>query len=173
MNASERERLHAAMVRFADGERAAFREVFDRLWPLCLSLSTRLLANRADAEDAAQRALLKVFDRIVDFDRERDGGAWAMTITVFEVLTLRKQRQRRREDAVEVNVEDGRALAADALADHEIHVLVHELIGEMSESDHEALEAMLEGIIPRGEAARKRRFRALERLRAAWRKAHG
>jgi DNA-directed RNA polymerase specialized sigma24 family protein len=79
------------MVRFADGDRGAFREVFDGLWPMSLALATRSLMQRADAEDVAQRAILKVFDRIVDLDRERDGVAWAMTITAFEVLTMRKQ----------------------------------------------------------------------------------
>src|SRR6185295_13699073 len=101
MNAPERTRLHAAMVRFADGDRAAFREVFDGLWPMCLALATRSLVERADAEDVAQRAILKVFDRIVDLDRERDGVACAMTITAFDVLTMRKQRARRREQAAD------------------------------------------------------------------------
>jgi len=71
------------MVRFADGERAAFREVFEGLWPHCLSLAKRSLGDRAEAEDTAQRSILKVFDRIVDFDRDRDGVSWALTITAF------------------------------------------------------------------------------------------
>jgi len=173
MNAAERTRLHAAMVRFADGDRAAFREVFDGLWPMCLALATRSLAQRADAEDVAQRAILKVFDRIVDLDRERDGVAWAMTITAFDVLTMRKQRVRRRERAADHDREDERPSASEQFVEHELSAQVRALIGDMSDRDREALDAMLSGRPPRGETERKRRFRAIERLRAAWRKAHG
>ena len=173
MDATERAHLHAAMVRFADGDRAAFRDVFDGLWPICLALATRSLVQRADAEDVAQRAILKVFDRIVDLDRTRDGVAWAMTITAFEVLTMRKQRARRREEAVDQDREDERPPAHEQLIEHELAVQVRAVIGEMSDRDREALDAMLSGRKPRGETERKRRFRAIERLRAAWRKAHG
>ena len=173
MNATERARLHAAMVRFADGDRAAFRDVFDGLWPMCLALATRSLAQRADAEDVAQRALLKVFDRIVDLDPGRDGVAWAMTITAFEVLTIRKQHTRRREQASAPDRVDDRPSAGEQLIAHELAPQVAAMIGELSDRDREALEAMLSGRTPRGETERKRRFRAVERLRAAWRKAHG
>lgn len=173
MNVAERARLQAAMIRFADGDRAAFREVFDGLWPVCLALATRSLAQRADAEDVAQRAILKVFDRIVDLDRDRDGVAWAMTITAFEVLTMRKQHARRREDAVDIDRPDDRPLASEQLVEHELYANVRGLIGDMSDLERDALDAMLSGRTPRGETERKRRFRAIERLRAAWRKAHG
>jgi len=173
MDATERARLHAAMVRFADGDRTAFREVFDGLWPTCLALATRSRMQRADAEDAAQRAILTVFARIVDLDRARDGAAWAMTITAFEVLTMRKQRARRREAARDHDREDEQALASEQLVAHELATHVQALIGDMSDRDREALDAMLSGRKPRGETERKRRFRAIERLRAAWRKAHG
>lgn len=173
MTATERVRLHDAMVRFADGDRAAFRDVFDRLWPMCLAVATRTLGERADAEDVAQRAILKVFDRIVDLDRTRDGVAWAMTITAFEIMTLRKQRTRRREDAVDVDAQHEAALASELLLEEELRASVQATIGELSQLDRDALAAMLSGSKPRGETERKRRFRAIERLRAAWRKAYG
>lgn len=173
MTSAERARLQNAMSRFADGERAAFREVFDGLWPMCLALATRSFAQRADAEDVAQRALLKIFDRIVDFDHSRDGIAWAMTIAAYELLTLRKQRIRRREADVEIDVIDARPLAAQQLIERELYENVHEIIGAMSARDQQALASLLLGETPRGETERKRRFRAIERLRAAWRKAHG
>ncbi len=173
MNPAERARLHAAIVRFADGERASFREVFDGLWPVCLSLASRSLSDPSESEDTAQRAILKVFDRIVDFDRDRDGVSWALTITAFEVLTTRKQRARRRDDTREWDGEDLRPGADEQLVEHELLANVRALIGEMSDLDREALEAMLGGTKATGETERKRRFRAIERLRAAWRKAHG
>lgn len=97
----------------------------------------------------------------------------AMTITAFEILTTRKQRARRRDDAREWDAEDVRPIASEQLIERELIASIRALIGEMSELDREALEAMLHGAKPSGETERKRRFRAIERLRAAWRKAHG
>jgi RNA polymerase sigma factor (sigma-70 family) len=173
MTPVERSRLHAAMVRFADGDRAAFREVFDGLWPLCLAIATRALGHREDAEDTAQKALLKVFDRIVDLDRERDGVAWAVTLAAFEVLTARKQRARRREDFVEADVAHDAETAPDQLVRRELVDSIAATIGELSARDRDALAALLAGAKTAGETERKRRYRAIERLRAAWRKAHG
>jgi DNA-directed RNA polymerase specialized sigma24 family protein len=173
MTSAERARLHDAMVRFADGERAAFREVFDALWPMCVAVATRALDHRADAEDTAQRAILKVFDRIVDLDRTRDGVAWAMTVTAFEVLTTRKQRSRRREDFTETDVRDIGASASELLLEEELRANVLATVGELAANDQDALTAMLSGTKPIGETERKRRLRAIERLRAAWRRAHG
>jgi RNA polymerase sigma-70 factor (ECF subfamily) len=85
------------MSRFADGDRAAFRPVFDALWPVILDFTNRMLRDEAEAEDAAQRALLKVFHRISQLDRNRDGVAWAMTIAAYEAMTLRNRRTRRRQ----------------------------------------------------------------------------
>jgi RNA polymerase sigma factor (sigma-70 family) len=175
MNADERRAIHDAMVRFCDGDRSAFRAVFDGLWPILLALATRSLPSRADAEDAAQRAILKVFDRIVDLDRSRDGVVWAMTIVGFEILTLRRQHQRRRGDSTHAgnNIADERPLAIEQIIDEELSVSLRAMIAKMPERDQEALSALLLGTTPVGEAARKRRFRAVERLRSMWRKAHG
>jgi RNA polymerase sigma factor (sigma-70 family) len=175
MTAAERRAIHAAMVRFADGDRASFREVFDALWPILLALAARSLPSRADAEDAAQRAILKVFDRIVDLDRSRDGVAWAITIAAFEVLTLRRQRQRRREDGAldDLDAADRGPSAIDQLLDEEQIASLRSMIAEMSERDRAALSALLLGDRPPDETARKQRFRAVGRLRSMWRKAHG
>jgi RNA polymerase sigma factor (sigma-70 family) len=172
MTPEARRETHAAMVRFADGDRSAFRQVFDALWPLLLALTSRSLASRADAEDAAQRAVLKMFDRIVDLDRERDGVAWAVTICGYEILTARRQLHRRREDVVNEVLDPGPTVQ-DVLIDEELRRAVHDAIAALAERDRDALGGLLLGTRPVGETERKRRFRAIERLRAAWRKVHG
>lgn len=175
MTPARRREVNAAMIRFADGDRAAFRVVFDALWPVLLAFTSRVLPIRADAEDAAQRALLKLFDRIADLDRDRDGVAWAITIASYEVLTIRRTRGRRREqeDAVLTTAADGAARPDDRLADHELRAAVHATIGELSDRDQVALKLLLDDQPAVGETQRKRRFRAIERLRTAWRNIHG
>ena len=163
------------MVRFADGDRAAFRTVFDGLWPVLIAFTSRILAVRADAEDAAQRALLKVFSRIADLDRSRDGVAWAVAIAAFEVMTIRRQRARRCEQSADVLVSaaDGGALPDEQLARAELGAAVHSAVGELSARDQLALSAVLDEVAAAGETQRKRRLRAVQRLRALWSKIHG
>jgi RNA polymerase sigma-70 factor (ECF subfamily) len=175
MTPARRREIHAAMVRFADGDRAAFREVFDALWPVLLSFTSRTLAARADAEDAAQRALLKVFDRIIDLDRSRDGVAWAITIAAYEVMTVRRELLRRREQSADalVAVADGQPSPAEHVVREDLHAAVREAIGELPARDQAALAELLDDTVSSGETERKRRFRAIERLRALWRKVHG
>lgn len=175
MTPARRRQIHDAMVRFADGNRAAFREVFDALWPVLLAFTQRTLTVRADAEDAAQRALLKVFDRIVDLDRTRDGVAWAVTIAAYEVMTVRRQSTRRREQSAEVliAVADGAPSPVDHVVREELRDAVRAAIGELPERDQVVLAAALHDVVMSGETERKRRFRAFGRLRDLWRKTHG
>jgi RNA polymerase sigma-70 factor (ECF subfamily) len=164
------------MVQFAAGDRAAFQPLFDALWPILLSFASRTLEPLADAEDAAQQAMLKVFSRIADFDRARDGVSWALGIAGYEVMSLRKQRARRRETGeapLDRLQQEGANVEEVAIAE-QLRQAVRELVGELPERDRAALVYAFTGEpVPTDETSRKRRFRAVERLRAAWRRAHG
>jgi DNA-directed RNA polymerase specialized sigma24 family protein len=176
MTPARRREIHELLVSVADGDRTAVRAAFDALWPVLLAFASGALPVRQDAEDAAQRAILTVFGRIADLDRGRDAVAWALTVTSFEILTARKQRSRRREAAPEELV----ALAHPAPHPGEqaeavdLRRALIATIGALGPRDQEALAELLrDEAPPRGEASRKRRFRAIERLRAAWRRIHG
>lgn len=164
------------MVQFADGDRSAFQPLFDALWPILLSFASRTLQPLADAEDAAQQAMLKIFSRIADFDRARDGVSWALGIAGYEVMTLRKRRARRREagqPSLDRLQQEGAGVEEVAITD-QLRQAVLDLVGELAAPDRAALAYALTGEpAPADETSRKRRFRALERLRAAWRRAHG
>jgi RNA polymerase sigma-70 factor (ECF subfamily) len=169
-----RAELQRALTRLADGERAAFRPVFDLAWPRVREVAGRLLSNPADAEDAAQCALLKVFARASDFDRQRDALAWIIAIASYECLTLRRKASRRREAGG-----DGLMVLADPRESQEQRAMTAQLeevalavLGELRPDDRETLRVAIFGEGERtGKAAtfRKRLERALGRLRAAWR----
>ncbi|MGK3997181.1 RNA polymerase sigma factor [Sorangium sp. So ce1024] len=141
MEAERRRELTALMIRFADGDRSAFERLFDGLWPVLLAFTTRALPSRADAEDTAQQAILKVFSRSVDFDRERDALSWALTITAYEVMTVRKQRQRRREaDGVELgSVQDPAPTQEEQLVADDLRAALRAVVGELPARDQAAL----------------------------------
>jgi RNA polymerase sigma-70 factor (ECF subfamily) len=176
MDADRRRQLQAWMVQFADGDRAAFQPLFDGLWPVLLAFTSRALVPAADAEDVAQQVMLKVFSRIADFDRTRDGVSWALGIAAYEVMTLRRRRARRREHTgatLERVDEEGSNLEERAIAG-QLSRALRELVGELPERDRDALEFAFAGEpAPTGDTWRKRRLRAVERLRAAWRRAYG
>src|SRR5262245_60375920 len=105
MNHAERGRINEALSRLADGDRSAFDVVFDGLWPPVLAFVSRAMPGHPDREDAAQRTLLNVFARISEFDTRRDGVSWVFGIATYEVKTLRRQLQRRRETNADASLE--------------------------------------------------------------------
>src|SRR5690606_38006544 len=97
----ERRELSDLLARLADGDRDAFGPAFVRLCPRVRELAGRLLGSDHDAADAAQRAMLAVFSRASEYDRERDGLAWSLGITWWECRTLLRASTRRREVTLE------------------------------------------------------------------------
>src|SRR5215813_7279688 len=84
--------------RLADGDRTAIEPAFAALWPLLLGFATRALHDEGYGEDAAQQAIIKLFEQVSDFDPSRDGIAWALAITSYEVRSIRRRVLRRREE---------------------------------------------------------------------------
>jgi RNA polymerase sigma-70 factor, ECF subfamily len=186
MDAVRRKAIHAAMVRLSDGDRSAFDVLLDELWPVLLSFAKRGVGATADAEDIAQEVFLKICSevflkicsRIADFDRSRDGLSWAFGIGSFEILTHRKRARRRRE------VHDETALEREAhdeashdlvLEQREVAVAFERAVGGLTEDERALL-----GLVPQGAASgpaspalRKRKQRALERLRNIWKGIYG
>jgi RNA polymerase sigma-70 factor (ECF subfamily) len=172
------ETITALVVRFSQGDRAAFKPLFALAWPIVLTYCRRALPNEKDAEDAAQEGLLKVFTRIVDFDPRRDGVGWILGIALYEIKTIRKKRMRRREEhfdhqAVAVSLEPDIEAAA---AEREIRAFLPRALEALSPQDKAIIEDILRDvdgpIVPVDARLRKRKQRALERLRLLWRRFH-
>jgi RNA polymerase sigma-70 factor, ECF subfamily len=170
----ERIALHDSLGRLADGDRAAFRPVFELAWPRVREVAARMMVNAADAEDAAQSALLKLFERAGEFDPARDALAWIVGIVSYECLTLRRKRTRRREqESAPVDaVADGACGAEESLIARELEAVAVVVLGTLRPEDRETLHVAFFGEGARTVAPatfRKRVERALVRLRAAWR----
>lgn len=136
-----------------------------------------MLAVDADADDAAQETLVKVFSRARTFDRSRDALTWTLTLAAYEALTLRKRGARRRDTELPSTLTTGHETAEDSLIAREVESAASSLLGELRPEDRETLLASFDS--RRGERAplsasmRKRLQRALGRLRAAWGARHG
>jgi RNA polymerase sigma factor (sigma-70 family) len=168
--------LQGLMVRLADGDRSAFPPVYERLWPLLRRVTARHLPE-ADAEDAAQEALLRIFRRASEFDPHRSALAWALGIARWEIRTARTRRHRRREESM-TPAADRRAAREnpeESLLERDMVRMMEETLGTLSPEDLETLRLFRNGERAAVAAAtfRKRVERAIARLRAAWSVKHG
>ena len=173
----DRRQLHADMIRLADGDRRAFLPVYRALQPVLRRWCGRWLPGEADAEDATQLTLERLFFRAPDFDPRRDALGWALALATAECRTIARQRQRRREDASgsvpEPTVEGD---AERAVTRGELRAALDSILGRLSAADVEVLLASIEeGPRPDLPAPtfRKRLERALRRVRALWSARYG
>lgn len=118
MSASSDDHGDAALVRRArDGDRGAARALFLRHRDAVGSLTLRLLRHRADAEEAAQDAFARGFDRLHQLDDPAEFGRWVRSIAINE---CRRQRRaawwRRVGSRLGVTPERGDELTLDAMA---------------------------------------------------------
>jgi RNA polymerase sigma-70 factor (ECF subfamily) len=170
-----RAEIQALLSRLGDGDRSATLPAFRALWPLLRRFSARALGHEADAEDAAQQAIVKVFAQVVNFDREANGIAWILAIASYECRTVRRRIERRREDGIERAGEVAAGVTPEAqVVERDLEAAAREVLGAMREEDARAILAAIADARPTGDATfRKRLQRALTRLRLAWRTKHG
>jgi RNA polymerase sigma-70 factor, ECF subfamily len=178
MDAARRKAIHDGMVRLADGDRSAFGVLVDELWPVILSFAERGVGKGPDAEDVAQEVFYRISARITDFDRTRDGLSWAFGIASFEIKTARQKRKRRREiydDSTFASEADPAESQESLLLDRELVIAFEHAVGALTEDDRRALGLAAECEVPvvMSATVRKRKQRALDRLKNIWRSIHG
>lgn len=88
----EQERDEAALVRrVQDGERDLFYELVRPYERRVYSATLAILRNPADAEDAAQEAILKAFRHVRQFRAESRFSTWLIQIAVNEARMRRRK----------------------------------------------------------------------------------
>ncbi len=84
----------ALLVLYANGDRAAARTLTLRLTPVALRVATRMLGDRAEAEDVAQEAMLRLWRAARDWRQgEAKVSTWLYRVTV-NLCTDRLRRRR-------------------------------------------------------------------------------
>ncbi|MEO8179944.1 MAG: sigma factor [Deltaproteobacteria bacterium] len=168
------------MARLADGDRSAFTQAFALLWPPTERLCRSLLHDPADAADAAQQAMQKILERApADYDPERPALPWALALAAWECRTLLRRRQRRREVPEAAGADPATLHPEQELVQRDLGRAALEALGTLSEIDRDALfEAFWDRALEAAPSelpatVRKRRQRALVRLRAAFRRLYG
>jgi RNA polymerase sigma-70 factor (ECF subfamily) len=137
----------------------------------CLSM----LKHEADAADAAQQAMAKIFERASDYDPKRPAMPWALAIAAWECRTLQRRRFRRRESPEDAAAEPADERTESEIIRRDLTQAALTAMSELPEADREALLATFldEAASVGGATLRKRRERALDRLRTAFRRLYG
>ena len=87
----------ALLKRYAEGDASAAQALTARLGPKSYAVALRVLGDRAEAEDVAQEAMLRLWRQAADW---QDGGARVSTWLYRVTLNLCIDLQRRRKRAV-------------------------------------------------------------------------
>lgn len=166
--------LDALMSRLADGDRSAFEPLFRALHPRALGLARRKLpkSQRTDADEVAQRALVKLFANAGSFARGKPLLPWFYALVANE---LREARRVARREALRFAGSPEDETAQDAAVSPEELLIEQELaraldlaIDSLDAPAAQAIHALLgRGPPPGIEPAtlRKRVSRAYTRLR--------
>jgi RNA polymerase sigma-70 factor (ECF subfamily) len=176
MHPDRRKSIHDSIVRLSDGDRSAMPELVKNLWPVLLDFARRGLRQDQDAEDVAQEVFVRICARISEFDRSREGLSWAFGIASYEIMTVRRRWLRRRETFEQAALEsqlDSAATQEEALISADLQKALQDVLRQLSNEDRLHLGVTPTSASGSGATVRKRRQRALERLRTMWRRVYG
>lgn len=104
----------ALLLLYARGDRAAAQALTDRLLPRCLSVATRVLGDRAEAEDIAQEAMLRLWRIAPDWE---NGRAQVSTWLYRVVMNLCIDHKRKRRGTLDLDAAPEPADDAPGAAD--------------------------------------------------------
>ncbi len=96
------------LVRAAQqGNRTAFRQLYERYKQRVFRTANRLLCDRGWAEDVTQEVFITVYQRLSTFDFRSSFQTWCYRVTVNVCYdAMRKQKRRARYQAEDVDLHD-------------------------------------------------------------------
>jgi RNA polymerase sigma-70 factor (ECF subfamily) len=132
------------MIATAAGDRYAFSELYDRLVPTVIGVATRVLRDRALAEEVAQEVMVEVWNKADRFEADRgSAAAWVATFAHRRAIDRVRSEQASRDRVDRVATRD-RERAFDVVAEEvEVsleHWQVRQALQTLSDVQREAIE---------------------------------
>ena len=132
----------ALLVLYANGDRGAAHALTLRLVPRMLGYAARLLGDRAEAEDVAQEAMLRLW-RIAPNWRQDEATVttWLYRVVTNLCTDRLRMRQRRRLSALDdaPDVEDGTPGAEAAMIEADRMVALNAALAHLPDRQREAV----------------------------------
>lgn len=159
-------------------ELAGYRELIRRFEPMVTNVCTRLLGDRAEAEEAAQDVLLVVFHKVRQFEHRAAFSTWLYKIVQNE-CRRRIQKLKRRREATEAMREEvlHHPSAGEDHREVERSELIRVALARLDEPEREIIVLRFFGGLTLEEAAdvldlglsaaKMRLYRAMEAFKAA------
>ncbi|MDP1555323.1 MAG: sigma-70 family RNA polymerase sigma factor, partial [Hyphomonas sp.] len=126
------------ITRAAAGDPAAVRALVNRYSPGVLSLATRMLADRAEAEDVTQETFLRAWKALPGWEPRAKFSTWLHRVA----LNLCYDRLRKRKESLPGDLPDHadtRLAPHDALDQSQRVTAIEHAIGELPERQSAAL----------------------------------
>ena len=135
---SERSHLTTALQRVAEGDQAAFQEVYRRTCAKLLGICLRISIDREEAEDVLQDVFVTVWQKAAQFDSTRSSPiTWLATLARNRAIDRLRASGRRIStplDAIE-DPADERIGALDMMLEAEGEHRISTCIDELSKGD--------------------------------------
>lgn len=99
--------IETLLRNIADGDRAAFSEVYDRISSRVLGLIIRLLRDRAQSEEVLQEVFFEIWQQAAKFDANRGSGmAWVLTMAHRRAIDRIRASQKSHERDLRIGIRD-------------------------------------------------------------------
>ena len=98
------------------GDRDAYRVLMDRHFCSVTRVAFRITGNEADAEEAAQEAFLRAYNKLPSFRQDSAFSTWIMRITMNTAINLVERRKR------DLSYHAPRIADEPSIADHTVRI---------------------------------------------------
>lgn len=152
------------IARVAQGDQAAFGELYDRLSSPLFSLALKMLGDVLEAQDALQEACLQIWRRAATYDPARSNlFSWAVVILRSRVIDRLRARGRRLRVVIplaeteevrgENTIASGRSSASDNAEKNDETIRVRSILNQLLFEQREAIELAFFGDLTHHEIA--------------------
>src|SRR5687768_77636 len=124
--------------RVLDGDPRAFTALVDRHAAACLRFATRMLGDRADAEDATQETLVRAYRALGRYEDREAFRTWLFSILVNRCRTAAARRARRGRLIVVDEAAMGAATVASGAASVEWRAEIDRALDALEPEQREA-----------------------------------
>jgi RNA polymerase sigma-70 factor (ECF subfamily) len=115
------------------GDRDAYRLLMERHFYSVTRVAFRITGNEADAEEAAQEAFLRAYNKLPSFRQDSAFSTWIMRITMNTAINLVERRKR------DLSYHSPRIADEPSIADHTVRIADSQAGPEVSLLNREAV----------------------------------
>jgi len=146
------------LPRVAQGDQAAFAELYDQTAPRVLGLIKRLLKDHAQSEEVTQEVFLEIWQNATRFDSARGSAAsWMLTMAHRRAVDRIRASQAGRDRDLKIGVRDLETDYDSVTESVEIrieHERVERALGRLTELQRQAVKLAYYGGLSHSEVAK-------------------